>query len=133
MPEERLDTGPIVNLSRYPIADLSSPPARALAINYRREFANSGLCMLPEFILPSGLDSLTKEANGVIDEAYFCNNTHNAYLTETDPDLPQDDISHHQEQTFVGSVPYDRINQAGLLNRLYLMGPFEGFSELCSE
>ena len=95
MSEERLDAGPIVNLSRYPIADLSSPPARALAITCRREFAKSGLCMLPEFILPSVLDSLTKEANGVIDEAYFCNNTHNAYLMETDPDLPQDDVSHH--------------------------------------
>ena len=73
------------------------------------------------------LDSLTKEANGVIDEAYCCNNTHNPYLTETDPDLPQDDVSHHQEQTLVGSVPYDRINQAGLLNRLYLWDPLKDF------
>jgi hypothetical protein len=83
--------------------------------------------MFPEFILPTALDSLTKEANDSVNEAYFCNNTHNAYLTETNPELSQNDLSNRHEQTFVGSVAYDRINQAGLLNRLYLWNPLKNF------
>ena len=117
----------LVNLDRYPIADLQSDAGRAFAEQCRREYNEQGLCTLPDFILPDALEVLAREANAVSHEAYFCNNTHNAYLTDDDPELPDDDIARRQQQTFVGSVPYDRIGSDSQLNKLYQWDPLKDF------
>ena len=42
--------------------------------------------MLPQFILPEALKALAEESNALTHEAYFFRSTHNAYLTEDDPE-----------------------------------------------
>ena len=117
----------MVNLNRYPIADLDSAEGLALAARCRQAYLDTGLCMLPEFILPPARKILASEANALSDEAYFCDNTHNAYLTADDSNLPPDDVARRAQQTRVGSVAYDRIGEHASLRRLYLWDPLKDF------
>jgi len=117
----------IVNLARYPIADSGSPLALSMREECRKQFSSNGLCVLPQFISPDMQNDLVAEVNSVINEAYFCDSTHNVYLTNPSSDEKKDRLSLHQEQTFVGSVAYDRINRSGLLDTLYLWDPLKEF------
>ena len=121
------DVSQFVNLTRYPITNLRSTEGAAFASQSRARYQQTGLCMLPEFILPSALDAMAEEANRCSDKAYFCKSTHNAYLTEDNPDLPADNIEKRQEQTFVGSVAYDHIAENSRLRQLYMWDPLMHF------
>jgi len=117
----------MVNLARYPIADLESAEGAAFAQRCRQQYLRTGLCVLPQFIRSEAQRSLAEEANGMSGVAYFCNSTHNAYLTDHDPDLPPEDVSRRQERTYVGSVAYDQIPKGTALRRLYLWDPLKNF------
>ncbi len=121
------DAADIVNLSRYPIADLESVEGAACVTQYRRDFLETGLCILPNFIKADVLRKLADESNAVTDQAYFCQSTHNVYLTDEDRELPADDVARRQETTYVGSVAYDRIGEDCTLRRLYLWEPLRQF------
>jgi hypothetical protein len=127
MPNPNHDASNMVNLTRYPIADLESAEGTAFARNCREEYLQTGLCMLAEFIVPDALQSLAKEATSFADDAYFCKSSHSAYLAADNPDLAEDDVARRQEQTFVGSVPYDRIDPQSQLNALYQWDPLKDF------
>ena len=115
----------LVDLENYPILDISTGAGLAFAQKCRKEYQATGLCMLPQFIRTDSIDVLAAEASRMSSDAYFCKSTHNAYLTEDDPDTPADDISRQQEQTFVGSVPYDRIETNSYLKQLYQWDPLK--------
>jgi hypothetical protein len=117
----------MVNLARYPIADLNSVEGVEFAEQCRQQYLETGLCMLPDFITADAQQILTAEANSISGLAYFCKSTHNAYLTDDDSNLPPDDVGRRQEQTFVGSVPYDQIAQDSSLRRLYQWDPLKDF------
>ena len=117
----------MVNRQRYPIDKPDSEAGMVLLDACREEFVSGGLCILSGFILPEALAALADEANNVLDDAYFCDSTHNVYLTESDPDLPPEDVTQRQEATFVGSVAYDRLPADGLLKKLYLWDPLMNF------
>ena len=117
----------MVNTERYPVGDLDSKPGIALTKTCREEFVSSGLCILPGFIRSDAVDELVHEANGALEQAYFCDSTHNAYLTDTAPDLSSEDVTQHQESTFVGSVAYDLLAGGGALKRLYHWDPLKDF------
>ncbi len=120
-------SNPSVDLQHYPVTDISQGAGLAFAQQCRQEYLDTGLCMLPGFILPDALDSLAREAETMRKDAYFCKSSHNAYLTEDDPSLADDDVAKRQEQTFVGSVPYDKISKHSQLNQLYEWDPLKDF------
>ncbi len=127
-----IDAAHMVNLERCPIDDPDSAGAAAFRQACRRRFLEDGLCMLAEFVRPEALETLAKEANGSIGDAWFCKSTHNVYLTQNglgngNPGAPAADVAGRQERTFVGSVPYDRIGEESLLRRLYLWDPLKNF------
>ena len=127
-----IDAAHMVNLERCPIDDPDSAGAAAFRQACRRRFLEDGLCMLAEFVRPVALETLAKEANGSIGDAWFCKSTHNVYLTQNglgngNPGAPAGDVAGRQERTFVGSVPYDRIGEESLLRRLYLWDPLKNF------
>lgn len=125
--EPQIDAATMVDLARYPIADLNSEAGVEFAGRCRQQYFETGLCALPGFIRPAALRSLAGEANAICGDAYFCKSTHNAYLTDDDCALPADDVARRQEQTYVGSVPYDRIPQGAALRQLYLWDPLKDF------
>ena len=127
-----IDAAHMVNLERCPIDVPDSAGGAAFRQACRRRFLEDGLCMLPEFVRPVALETLAKEANGSIGDAWFCKSTHNVYLTQNglgngNPGAPAGDVAGRQERTFVGSVPYDRIGEESLLRRLYLWDPLKNF------
>ena len=119
------DIADLVDLGRYPVEDVSVGQGYAFAEECKAAFSRSGLCMLPGFIRPAALDALVSESSRYLDHAFFCDSTHNAYLTDSDPD--DDDVGRRQEQTYVGSVPYDRIPREALLESLYQWDPLKTF------
>ena len=127
MTQPMADARNMVDLDRYPMLDLESAEGAAFARSCREEYLQTGLCMLKEFILPHVLPGLAAEAARFADDAYFCKSSHNAYLTEDDSSRAADDIERRQEQTFVGSVPYDRIDSRSQLNGLYQWDPLKNF------
>ena len=124
---EGISAPSMVNTERYPITDLGSGVGLALAQTCQEKFAKSGLCILPGFIRPDAVDELAREANSMLGQAYFCDSTHNAYLTEADPNLSPKDVTQRQEATFVGSVAYDLLVDHGALKRLYHWDPLKDF------
>ena len=127
-----IDAAHMVNLERCPIDDPDSAGGGAFRQACRRRYLEDGLCMLAEFVRPEALETLAKEANGSIGDAWFCKSTHNVYLTQNglgngNPGAPAADVAGRQERTFVGSVPYDRIGEESLLRRLYLWDPLKNF------
>lgn len=117
----------LVNLERYPIDDATSAGDAAFVRACWNRFVEDGLCMLPDFIRPAALEVLAEEANGCAGEAWFCNGTHNVYLTQGETRTPAGDVAGRQERTYVGSVPYDRIGADSSLRRLYLWDPLRDF------
>ena len=115
----------IVDLDRYPIADLGNGPGEEFATQCRDQFSDSGLCMLPGFVRQSALKTMGEESDRYLGHAYFCDSSHNAYLTEVADGA--DELDRRQEKTFVGSVPYDRIPQDSVLNALYGWDPLKDF------
>ncbi len=117
----------LVNLDQFPIDQPDSESGIDFFRKCRQEYIDTGLCMLQGFIRPGALDLLAAEANGFSDQAFFCKSSHNAYLTEDNPELAADDVAKRQEQTYVGSVPYDRISPVTRLRQLYLWDPLKDF------
>jgi len=121
------DASTLVNLEKYPISDTIDGTGKAFAEKCRREYLHTGLCMLPGFILPQALDSLASEAEAMREDAFFCKSSHNAYLTDDNETVADDDVRKRQEQTYVGSVPYDKIPIESKLNQLYKWDPLKDF------
>jgi len=125
--KETIAAAEMVNLARYPIADLDSAEGVKFAEQCRAQYLQTGLCILEDFITPHAHRILTDEAISISGKAYFCRSTHNAYLTDDDPDLPADDVARRQQQTYVGSVAYDQIGEDTHLRQLYLWDPLKDF------
>jgi len=117
----------IVNTDQYPIVDVATERTKSFIAHCRETYESTGLCALPGFIKADALPLLVEEANAVRDDAWFCNNTHNAYLNTEDLSLPSEHINRRQEKTYVGSIPYDRIGRDSHLNRLYCWDPLMHF------
>lgn len=121
------DAANLIDLNRYPISDIHHGAGRHLAEQSRREYTENGLCMLPGFVLPDALRLLADEANAMRNDAYFCRSSHNAYLDDSDKSDANHDAKSLQEQTYVGSVPFDKIAANSLLRKLYLWDPLKDF------
>lgn len=115
----------MVDLTRYPIENIASGEGEALAQQCRREYNETGLCMLPGFIKDEALEKLATEAESMKSDAYFCKSKHNAYLGDGEDGAST--AASRMEETYVGSVPYDRICADAQLNQLYLWDPLKDF------
>ena len=116
----------IVDLDKFPVDQIDAGRGFEFAEQCKRRYQETGLCMLPGFVMDNALDILAGESERYIDDAYFCDNTHNAYLTD-DNDAANDEVARRQEKTFVGSVPYDKIPGDTALNTLYQWDPLKDF------
>lgn len=108
-----------VNLGRYPIDDLASPAAREVVETSRAKIAGNGVCLLQQFLTPQATEAMVAEARGLAGKAYFCHNTHTAYLKAVDESFPADHPCRRLLRTDVGSVAYDYIPQDSALRSLY--------------
>ena len=117
----------LVDLARYPIADLETSEGARFATRCHQDYVDTGLCMLSDFIRPQRLALLSEEAASVAGQAYFCRDAHTPYLKTANSDLDLDDPVNRMEQTFVGSVAYDLLPPGGPLVSLYNWRPLMKF------
>ena len=125
--QSALSAANMVDLQRYPIENLNDPRGARFAEDCRRQFAETGLCALHDFIRPEALAVLANEARSLSDKAYFCRSTHNAYLTGDEDSAAGADVRTRQEETYVGSVAYDLIPEQAALKKLYQWDPLRDF------
>lgn len=74
-----MDASQIVDLDRYPIADIDDAPGRALVDACRRDLDELALCTLPGFIRPEVLPALVAEAQALVPKAYRNDNLRTPY------------------------------------------------------
>jgi len=109
----------LVDLSRYPIADLTNGAGADLIAHYRRQLAETGVALLRGFLTPQAAAAMAAEARAAAPAAYFCDNTHNVYLEPDDDSFPSDHPRRRRLRTVVGSVAYDLLPPESPLRRLY--------------
>ncbi|MDH3695402.1 MAG: hypothetical protein OER96_12620 [Gammaproteobacteria bacterium] len=109
----------IVDLERYPIDNLSGTGGVELLKRCQRDMEASGVCLLHGFLTSKAIELITAEASDSLPKAFFCHNTHNAYLKDDDDSFPQDHPRRRRLQTDVGSIAYDYLPPNGALCRLY--------------
>ena len=109
----------LVDLARYPIADLASAAAQSVVRDYRRQLAESGVALLNGFLTPQATAAIAAEARAHAGRAFFCNSTHNVYLEADDGAFPPDHPRRRRLHTVVGSVAYDLLPADSPLRRLY--------------
>lgn len=119
--------GSLVNLQSYPLNRLGSPEGTRLIAQCHDRLHRNGVCMLPGFITPEALDMMAAEARQAEPRAYFCRNTHNAYLEPDDDAFPADHPRRMRMYTSVGSIAYDRLPIESALRELYEWDPLVTF------
>ena len=111
--------GDLVDLARYPIANLTSAAAQELVGHYRRQLADTGVALLRGFLTPQATAAMAAEARAAAPGAFFCDNTHNVYLEPDDGAFAPDHPRRRRLRTIVGSVAYDLLPAGSPLRRLY--------------
>lgn len=116
-----------VNLSRYPVHEPDSEPARALLAFCQSELEATGCCELKGFVTPLGLERLVVESRDMEDSAFHNAIVGNAYLDEPDPSLPSDHARKLTEPTSLGAVAYDQISSKSVLRQIFEWDPLMHF------
>lgn len=104
----------LINLARYPIADLAAQPARAVIAEGRAQLARTGLCLLHDFVTPAALGAMAAEASALAPSAH-CEVT---WMRGSDSG-PGATPFHRPTRNACGAVAYDRLAADSPTRRLY--------------
>ncbi|MFF3829544.1 arpA protein [Streptomyces sp. NPDC002458] len=121
----------VVDTDHYPLSDPGHAETRAVVARARRELAEVGCTVLPDFIRPSLQEVLRQECAALAPDAYFDVETVNVYNIDVDADLPD---GHPGRRTFERGnafVARDRIPSDTLIGRLYAHESFQRFVADC--
>ena len=122
-----MDASQIVDLDRYPIANIDDAPARALIDACRRDLDEQALCTLPGFIRPEVLPQLVAEAEALVPKAYRNDNLRTPYGWMCNTGFPPD---HPRSQVFrnrSGLVMTDQFQGDGPIVCLFRWDPLTEF------
>ncbi|WP_170414502.1 HalD/BesD family halogenase [Ruegeria atlantica] len=81
----------LVDLGRYPIADLNSGPGAEFLAECQQSMETHGWCNLDGFLHANALERLNTEANNLLPTAEVLHVKRNIYQGAIDPSLPKDD------------------------------------------
>ena len=109
----------IIDLRKYPILETDSLAYKELIEKSQKELRETGLCVLPGFILPKALELMIQEAKGKQDQAFHSSIVGNAYLKKNDPDLAKDHAFNMEDHTTLGVVAYDQISELDVIRQVY--------------
>ena len=96
----------------------------------RAALESNGALVLPDFLSPAATDAVLSEALQQQHLAYFCEQKHNVYLTESDPTLPPDHPRNRTVSSSKGCITDDQVPSESVLRALYVSQNFRRF--LCS-
>jgi len=101
------------------------PLDAAYAAQCKARLDADGALILENFLTPEALAILQADAETVSDEAYFCTQSHNIYLTEANAD--GDGLHSRQHVSSKGCVPHDQVPAASPLRKIYGCPQFRDF------
>ena len=110
-------------------ANLKSCPLNSIdfADKCRQKLSDTGVLLLPQFLLPEALNQLRKEAQARAHLAYFTKKTHNIYLSEPDTSLPETHVFNRQVKSSKGCITTDQIHSESGLHVIYNSSIFKKF------
>ncbi|MBL1288352.1 arpA protein [Streptomyces sp. NPDC057067] len=121
----------VVDTDNYPLSDPGHTETRAVVARARRELAEVGCTVLPDFIRPSLQEVLRQECAALAPDAYFDVETVNVYNIDVDADLPDDHPGRRTFERGNAFVARDRIPSDTLIGRLYAHESFQRFVADC--
>ena len=124
MPEQSMRLGSIVDLDRYTIEDV------AFQQTCRHTLDEEGVLVMPGFLRPEAVESVRCEGEAKQSQAYFCTQSHNAYLTPPDPAYPEDHPRNREVISSKGCITDDQVGEESTLRVLYDAEEFRAF--LCA-
>jgi hypothetical protein len=114
----------IADPQRYPLA------TSAFRDSCRKTLAETGILVLPVFLLPEATERIRREGDEMQNQAYFCIQNHNAYLSPPDPDYPADHPRNREVVSSKGCITDDQVAKDSPLRTLYDSKNFRDF--LCA-
>jgi len=123
----------LVDLVRYPIDRLDGAEGRALVDRCRREFTDTGVVVLPDFLTPSTVAAIVDEAAAGVAQTFVSVDDHNVFLddgpdgTKGSEKLDADDPRVRRVATRVGSIACDLLATEGALRSLHEWAPLTAF------
>lgn len=110
----------IVDISLYPVTDLTSPAAETLINELHTQLSEQLYCVLPDFVSSNALAAMAAEARSLQDQAYHNNALRNCYLhQQQDPDFPGNHARNLQDRSSTRMLAYDQIAEHSALKILY--------------
>lgn len=132
-PNRALQARQVINTSRYPLTEPDSADWYRVITEVRRELADTGCSVLPEFVRESLLPDLRAECASVAPLAYYDVETVNVYNTAPDPTLPADHPAGLIMRRGNAFVARDHIPPDFIIHQLYTSALFQRFVADCVE
>jgi len=115
------------NISKWVNLKSCSLNSTDFADECRQKLSNTGVLLLPQFLLPEALNQIRKEAQAQAHLAYFTKKTHNIYLSEPDTSLPETHVFNRQVKSSKGCITTDQIHSESGLHVIYNSSIFKKF------
>lgn len=111
----------LVDLERYPVADLEGPQAQALIEDGRARLERTGICSLPGFLRPGVAARLAAEAAALLPLSHRQDHEDIAYgrYRHRLDSFPPDHPVHHTSPFRMNLVAYDSMPEACGIKRIY--------------
>lgn len=109
----------LVDLSRYPIEDISQGKGAAFLAECQQQMEEHGWCSFDGFIKPDALALLEDEANTLLPTAETLTITRTIYQGKVDPNAPKGDPRGAEYTHVTRQLANDQIPMDGMLQRLY--------------
>lgn len=114
-----IDLDALVDLDEYPIHDVSDGRRADLVAEARSAMATKGCFRMSDFVRPSAVAAMRREAVELLPLAFWSAQSHNPYFGQDDPSLPSDHprrTFQHRESGFINS---DILQTESALRKLY--------------
>ena len=101
-----LDLSSVVDLDRYPIADLGAPDGLAVINACQKQLNDTGLCLLPGIVRAEAIARMVEDAQRLKSGAHF---TEHWRATPRGDGSPEAGAIPRKTRAAMSSIAYDRI------------------------
>jgi len=109
----------ILDLERYPVADLESDRGQRLLDRCRGELRADGACQLDRLLLPGAVRAVVDQALGLKAMAFRTEAVHNVYFVDLPPHAGEDDLRAITVRSAKRALSWMHIDAASPLRTLY--------------
>lgn len=109
----------IVNLETYPIDQVDHSDTQALIQRCRRELDDIGCAVIHNFIRPESLERMKAEAERLMPQTFWSEDSHNPYFKPLDESYPEDHPMRFFEQRRSGYINSDLLEANSDLDTFY--------------